>query len=44
MIPRTASEHKQALVSLGLYALSHGEWGLVMAITRLVQSRGLTNE
>jgi hypothetical protein len=31
---------KATLVNLGLYALAHGQWQMVRAITRLMQNRG----
>jgi hypothetical protein len=35
---------KSRLVAIGQYALSHGEWQMVLAITRLIQERGWGGE
>ena len=43
MMTRSPSQCKQCLVALGLYALSRGEWHMVMAITRLIQRKGYAN-
>jgi len=40
MISRAASQRKQRLVALGLDALSRGHWGIVAAITRLMELEG----
>jgi hypothetical protein len=42
IIPRQnpRQNRKSALVGIGLYALAHGEWVMVAAITRLIQGRG----
>jgi hypothetical protein len=40
MISRTISRDKERLVNLGLACLARGEWGIVAAITRLIQQRG----
>lgn len=42
MVHRTPAQCKQCLVGLGLYALSQGHWHMVMAITRLIQRKGLS--
>jgi hypothetical protein len=36
--------HKEILVDLGLACLARGEWGMISAITCLVQSGGLAHE
>jgi hypothetical protein len=38
--PNTLHKKKSALVGIGLYALSHGEWTMVAAITCLIERRG----
>jgi hypothetical protein len=35
---------KAALADVGLYALTRGEWQMVMAITRMIQERGWSRE
>jgi hypothetical protein len=40
---RGASTTKSALVDLGLAALSRGDWLVVMAITCLIQRRGMSH-
>ena len=42
-LPRSpnASFTKSALVDIGLDALSRGDWQIVMAITRLIQRKGM---
>jgi hypothetical protein len=35
-----AERRKAVLVNLGLYALSHGHWQMVDAITRVIRERG----
>jgi hypothetical protein len=37
---KTPQHKKSALVDLGLYAISHGEWAMVATITRLIEKRG----
>lgn len=39
----STSEQKTRLVDLGLDALSRGEWGMVMAIARLIQRGGMAH-
>jgi hypothetical protein len=39
--PRSATTSKLSLVNIGLYALSRGEWPMVMAITRLIERRAM---
>jgi hypothetical protein len=34
-------EQKSQLVNVGLFALSRGEWQIVMAITTLIQRKGV---
>jgi hypothetical protein len=42
--PSGASHTKAALVTVGLEALSRGDLKVVMAVTALVQKRGLSHE
>ena len=35
--------HKSDLVSLGAWALAHGHWTLVLAVTVAIEREGLTN-
>jgi hypothetical protein len=44
MIPQVHASHKQALVSIGLYALSCGHWQMVAAITRLMARQGFCHD
>jgi hypothetical protein len=38
-----ASLLKSRLADVGLYALSRGEYQIVMAVTRLIQGRGMSH-
>ena len=40
LLPLLPAKRKAQLVNLGLAWLSHGEWAMVAAITRLIQERG----
>jgi hypothetical protein len=39
----TPSQQKSALVHIGQYALSTGQWQMVAALTRLIQKGGLVH-
>jgi hypothetical protein len=39
MLSHPAANDKQVLVELGIYAIEHDEWWMVLAITHLVRRR-----
>jgi hypothetical protein len=39
----SAAIQKSRLVDLGQYALSHGHWQMVLALTRIIAERGLSD-
>jgi hypothetical protein len=41
--PKVVHLQKAKLINLGLFALSRGEWQIVMAITHLIGKRGLAH-
>jgi hypothetical protein len=39
MLSHPDANYKQTLVELGIYAIEHDEWELVLAITHLIRRR-----